>query len=82
MKSAAASTPKIELDRCDRCGGLVVSERFYDWMSDSGSLDFEGLRCLVCGEIVDPLILVHRRQRPEPEDHHRYLRRGMRVRHG
>lgn len=53
----------------------MVLERFYDWMSGSGCLEFEGVRCLVCGEIVDPLIIEHRGQRPAPERHHRNHRR-------
>lgn len=53
----------------------MVMERFYDWMSDSGRLEFQGVRCLVCGEIVDPLIIEHRGQKPAPGRHHRYCRK-------
>ena len=46
--------------QCQRCEGLMVSERFYDLLDDTGRLHFEGLRCLVCGEILDSLILENR----------------------
>ena len=46
--------------QCQRCDGLMVSERFYDLRDDTGRLHFEGLRCLVCGEILDTLILKNR----------------------
>ena len=40
---------------CLRCEGLMVSEQFYDFL-DNRSNDFTGYRCLVCGEIQDPII--------------------------
>lgn len=39
--------------QCERCGGLIVSEE-YD--------DFNGWRCILCGERVDPVILAQRRK--------------------
>lgn len=45
---------------CRRCGGFLVADRFYDWLSDSGRLEFEGARCVSCGDILDPVILAHR----------------------
>lgn len=39
--------------QCERCGGLMVSEE-YD--------DFNGWRCILCGERVDPVILAQRRK--------------------
>lgn len=38
---------------CDRCGGLMVSE------DDD---DFNGWRCILCGERIDPVILAQRRR--------------------
>ena len=57
-----ATQPQAQVDRCHRCGGLMVSERvhelaMYDW------------HCISCGERIDPVILAHRRQnaaRSEP----------------
>jgi hypothetical protein len=39
--------------QCARCGGLMVSEE-YD--------DFNGWRCILCGERVDPVILAQRQK--------------------
>jgi hypothetical protein len=41
--------------KCLRCGGAMVRDKFYsptDW--------FWGLKCVICGEIIDPLILKNR----------------------
>ncbi len=41
--------------KCHRCGSLMVYEKFY------GPHDyFLGWRCVLCGEIVDQLILENR----------------------
>ncbi len=40
---------------CHRCNGRMVSEKFYG--ADSV---FWGWRCVTCGEILDPVILLHR----------------------
>lgn len=56
-------------DRCGRCGGIMVPEHLE-------GLNGEARRCVACGELVDPLILAHRRRRvrrahlpvrPEPD---------------
>ncbi len=41
--------------KCHRCGGVMVFEKFY-----STSEDFLGWRCVICGEIVDQVILENR----------------------
>jgi uncharacterized Zn finger protein len=41
--------------RCTRCGSLMVEEIYYH---DGDS--FAGLRCVMCGEVVDPEILKNR----------------------
>jgi len=43
---------------CPRCDGLMLQEVFVDFAGTDGS--FEGWRCLVCGEIVDPVIASNR----------------------
>ncbi len=43
------------LDRCHRCGGLMVPEPVFE----IGSVDW---RCVSCGERVDPVILAHRQK--------------------
>ncbi len=41
--------------RCLRCGGKMVFQKFYDV-----SNTFFGWHCVICGEILDPVILLHR----------------------
>ncbi|HET6369793.1 MAG TPA: hypothetical protein VFG95_01260 [Nitrospiria bacterium] len=48
-------------ERCLRCRGLMVAERCFDLLDDTGSIDFRAQRCIQCGEIVDPIILHNRR---------------------
>ena len=43
--------------KCHRCNGAMVYEKFY---SEDG--DFFGWRCVVCGEIIDQVILKNRYQ--------------------
>ena len=47
--------------RCTRCGGLMVREKFEDFVLGSGDDGFWGRRCINCGAIVDPVIAAHRR---------------------
>ncbi len=42
--------------RCNRCGGLMSYEKFFNQEAD----DFFGWRCIACGEIVDEVILRNR----------------------
>ena len=40
---------------CQRCGGRMAFQKFY------GEEEvFSGWHCLTCGEILDPVILLHR----------------------
>ena len=41
--------------KCQRCGGTMIHEKFYDLTEH-----FFGWRCVICGEIVDQMILEHR----------------------
>ncbi len=66
-----ASTPKPgpkPSDRCPRCGGMMVRLDLHDWAQDRGPMDVAALRCMSCGEIIDPLILAHRQGRAHRED--------------
>jgi len=45
--------------RCGRCNGTMVLDYFVD-MESSEELWMSGWRCLLCGEVIDPLILRHR----------------------
>ena len=45
---------------CERCNGLMVSERIYDCKGMSSALCVDGYRCLLCGNLVDSVILENR----------------------
>ena len=44
--------------RCEKCGGLMAYERFFDPFEE-----FYAWRCVSCGEIVDQVILKNRMNR-------------------
>jgi hypothetical protein len=46
--------------RCARCGGLMNHEWFMNTMSEETSWSYDGWRCVDCGDIIDPLILLNR----------------------
>ncbi len=51
---------------CERCHGLMVSERICDLQGTHGALcPVDGFRCLLCGNVVDPTILENRRRSSE-----------------
>ena len=50
---------------CVRCGGLMVGEFCMDLLNSSGELEVETLRCVQCGDVVDPVILQNRRRQQE-----------------
>ncbi len=51
---------------CPRCKGVMAQEVFEDLLDDTGNLSFNGWRCLICGEILDPVIANHRGSHPTP----------------
>ena len=57
------SVPSRETEdtRCMRCGGLLLPTYYQDIHDDTGEIDFLALRCAVCGEVIDPVILKNRR---------------------
>lgn len=50
---------------CQRCDGLMVSERICDLQGLSSDLCVDGYRCLLCGNVVDATILENRRRSAE-----------------
>ena len=42
--------------KCDRCGSVMVYEKFF-----GPEEHFSGWRCILCGEILDEVILENRR---------------------
>ena len=51
---------------CLRCSGLMVMERFEDFQDDAGVMNFHAWHCLICGEILDQVIITNRRGQPAP----------------
>ncbi len=41
--------------KCLRCGGALLYDKFY-----GPDEQFWGWKCLICGEIIDPVILANR----------------------
>ena len=51
---------------CRRCHNIMVREVFADRQYDAGFGAFIGWRCIICGAILDPLILKHQATHPKP----------------
>jgi len=45
---------------CERCDGLMVSEQICDLQGMTSDLCVNGYRCLLCGNLVDTVILENR----------------------
>ena len=46
---------KLLFTKCLRCSGAMIYDRFY-----GAREQFWGWKCVICGEIVDPVILENR----------------------
>jgi hypothetical protein len=57
---------------CNRCGGRMIFEKFYDVNNV-----FFGWHCVICGEILDAVILLHRLSQDAdlqiPEEEHEVM---------
>ncbi len=51
---------RVSEQQCLRCGGLLVIDHCLDLLNVAGQIDVEVRRCVLCGDIVDPVILRHR----------------------
>jgi hypothetical protein len=51
---------------CPRCTGLMMRDDYFDLQDEAGRCTFVAWRCLICGEVLDPVILKHREARPAP----------------
>lgn len=51
---------------CPRCNGYMMQDDFLDIQDETGQCRFVAWRCLICGEVLDPVILKHRSSPPEP----------------
>jgi ribosomal protein S27AE len=45
---------------CGRCGGILVVENCLDVRDETGKMRFEAMRCVQCGDVLDPLIMKNR----------------------
>ena len=55
MSAKAKSNYRKDGINCQRCGGRMVFQKFYGEENV-----FFGWHCFTCGEILDPVILLHR----------------------
>jgi len=46
---------------CPKCGGRMSFEEFFSSATEVTSWAYAGWRCIHCGEIIDPLILLNRK---------------------
>ena len=46
---------RLSFTKCLRCKGAMIYDRFYGLQEQ-----FWGWKCVICGEIVDPVILKNR----------------------
>jgi hypothetical protein len=58
---------------CPRCKSGMIEETFEDLRDDTGTLCFYGFRCVICGEILDPVIIANRERRPHLQARNRKL---------
>lgn len=47
---------------CERCDGLMVGEWFCDLRETGDDICVEGYRCLLCGDLLDAVILENRQR--------------------
>lgn len=52
--------------KCPRCTGLMIRDDYFDLQDEAGRCTFVAWRCLICGEVLDPVILRHRSAPPAP----------------
>ena len=72
MEAKNPVPPENRAIHCLRCNGRMTFEKYYG----PGNYFF-GMRCLLCGDILDPVILLHRLSRdariPIPEHRHEII---------
>ena len=53
--------------QCPRCTGLMVFERFSAKTASDAVYGYDGWRCVVCGEVIDEIIIKNRNRIVQPE---------------
>ncbi len=51
----------------------MVSDFYQDLQDDTGQLHFYALRCIPCGEVIDPVIMANRKKRIHHQARNRKL---------
>jgi len=54
---------------CLKCTGSMSFEEFVSGAAEGGAWAYKGWRCVHCGDIVDPVILRHRKRARNREIH-------------
>ena len=57
--------------RCHRCGSMMVYEKFYGTQEY-----FWGWRCIICGEIIDQVIIDNRNARSQRDEKYKEIEMG------
>jgi hypothetical protein len=52
--------------RCSRCKGLMVPVRLEETAGATSGSVLTGMRCLQCGEVLDPVIEANRKSKAQP----------------
>lgn len=52
---------------CLKCRGTMNYEAFVSGAAEGSAWAYEGWRCIYCGDIIDPVILRHRKRPRNPE---------------
>jgi hypothetical protein len=60
---------------CLRCHGLMVTIRLED--AGSSSLCYSGWQCLICGEVIDSVIKMNRKELHGPTERRGRIRYGL-----
>jgi len=63
--------------KCTRCHGLMVADNLLDLKESYVPMWMRALRCIACGNIVDPLI--HRHRMVQQSGATRLLKPGVRM---
>lgn len=51
---------------CLRCQSPMIADVFQNLTGDGGLMWLTGWRCIVCGDMIDPTILKHRKNAQAP----------------
>lgn len=51
---------------CPHCNGWMIEDEYLDIEDLIGQCRLVAWRCLICGKVLGPVILKHRRSTPQP----------------